>query len=133
MGSEMQEKIARAMTAARTAAMKKRFGLDCDPPGYDEYDDTGREDALAEALAAMEAMREPTDDMVVAGGNYVLDVGGIDGMHAHDRGPPYFIKGRETGSYELWQHMIDAEIKAANAPQSEAHPPLDHHRAPGEF
>lgn len=62
MTSEMQERIARAMADARVAAMKKRFGLDFDLPGYDEYTEEGKADALAEALAAMKAMREPTEE-----------------------------------------------------------------------
>ncbi len=37
-------------------------------------------------------------------------------MHAEDRGPPFNLKGRETGSFELWTHMLDAEIAAAEKP-----------------
>lgn len=53
------------------------------------------------------ALQEPTEEMIIAGGNYVLSVGSIDCMHVDDR-PEFGMKGRETGSYELFKAMLAA-------------------------
>lgn len=122
MASEMQERMARAIFEARRGypipdehwvqrvASYREIASGC--PEYAKGGD-GISEAFNLALAAMKAMREPTNHMVTSGGNYILDVGGIDMMHAEDRGPPFNLKGRETGSFELWMHMLDAEIAAA--------------------
>lgn len=99
--SQLQERIARAIEEAER---KLPFGAG---PEY------SRRSYAELALAVMKAMREPTTPMIEAGGNYVLQEGGIDPMHVDDRGPPYCIKGRETGSYELWRVMVAAEISLA--------------------
>lgn len=96
MPSEMQKRIARAM--GRSKAWPVVFS-----PGSAEV----------LALAAMKAMLEPTAGMTAAGGDYVMEVGGIDCMHAEDRGPPWNIKGRETGARELFRAMLSHEITAA--------------------
>lgn len=54
-----------------------------------------------------DSLKEPTDEMCFAGGEYVLSVGSIDCMHVDDR-PEFGMKGRETGSYELFQAMLSA-------------------------
>lgn len=97
MGSEMQARVAEAMRARREELIAQ--------PLARVWGDL--------ALAAIRAMREPTEGMTTSGGNYVLDVGGIDPMHVDDRGDPWNIKGRETGAAELWIAMLDAEIKKA--------------------
>lgn len=122
MASELQERIARALFerrlrcavsdedwAKRVASFRE---LSAGWPAYANGADA-ISDAFRDALIAMEAMFEPTTGSVEAGGNYVLQEGGIDPMHVDDRGPPYCIKGRETGSYELWRVMVAAEISLA--------------------
>ncbi|ABS68900.1 hypothetical protein Xaut_3672 [Xanthobacter versatilis] len=108
MASEMQERIARAIYEAtprnRPWKILSRF----------------QKDILRErALAAMKEMLEPTSVMTTAGGEYVLEVGGIDCMHTEDRGPPWNIKGRETGARELFRAMLSHEIAAAEEPHND--------------
>lgn len=101
MTSEMRERIARALCSRQCVGV------------WEGQSSRVQEGFLLDALAVMKAMREPTTPMIEAGGNYVLQEGGIDPMHVDDRGPPYCIKGRETGSYELWRVMVAAEISLA--------------------
>mgnify|MGYP000754093477 CR=1 FL=1 len=128
MPSEMQERIAKAFDEAEVGYRMELtrlvdgeqtytlyiLGDTLEFPGTDEaYDHVRRVKNCVRALAVMKAMLEPTDGMVTAGGDYVLEVGSIDGMHAEDRGPPWNIKGRETGSRELFRAMLSHEIAAA--------------------
>lgn len=93
---ELIEKVARAIHAA------------------DDIDETYNEMKsffyyLAQAAIAtiLAELQEPTEEMIITGGNYVLSVGSIDCMHVDDR-PEFGIKGRETGSYELFKAMLAA-------------------------
>lgn len=107
MASEMQERIARAIYEGRNGAR-------CVP--WHRQPHAHKAPYQADAIAVMKAMLEPTDGMITAGGNYVLEVGSIDCMHADDRGPPWNIKGRETGARELFRAMLSHEIAAAQEP-----------------
>ena len=82
MSSEMQEKIARALC--------KR---NCIRP-WDEQPKVVREGFLSDALAAMKAMREPTEAMVDAG--YCLS----------------------DYPFATWQHMLIREISIAEGGKS---------------
>ena len=63
-----------------------------------------------QAREIIAVMREPSRGMVTAAGEHVLNCGGIDPMHVDDRGAPFFLKGRETGAFEVWQVMIDEAL-----------------------
>lgn len=75
---------------------------------HNEFKECDSNETAEEILNTIfDALKEPTDEMCFAGGEYVLSVGSIDCMHVDDR-PEFGMKGRETGSYELFQAMLNA-------------------------
>lgn len=88
MASEMQERVARAIYEGRN-------GRKCVP--WARQPEAHKEPYRADALAAMEAMREPTQEMIGVGQRaWMDDYGGDDAI-----------------SEEIWTAMLDAEIEAA--------------------
>ena len=91
MASEMQERLAKAIYEGRN-------GRGCAPWG--RLPGSHKAPYLADALAAMVAMREPTQEMIGVGQRaWMDDYGGDDAI-----------------SEEIWTAMLDAEIEAAKQP-----------------
>lgn len=61
-----------------------------------------REGEAAVAIAAIEAMREPTDAMIRSGGLYELSV---------DHGPTHTVDLGDVAAGNIYRVMIDAEIE----------------------
>ena len=92
MASEMQERLAKAIYEGRN-------GRGCAPWG--RLPGSHKAPYLADALAAMEAMREPTPGMLDAGVAYALNV-----TLERAGGWSEYIRAKH-------RHMLDAEIEAA--------------------
>lgn len=97
--SEMIERIARAIRAANA--------LDDEGP-YVGFKDAERRFDARLARAAIEAMREPTDDMLEQCYGMSTSGDGDGGCYADKR-----------DAKELWQRMID---EALNVPSTDARP-----------
>ena len=94
--SDMIERVARAMHHAECQPHREHTGYG-DTWQWEDAMPAVRERHLAAARAAIEAMREPTEEMV-------------ESVRDHDNYWGYYADGRPSGPDNCWRGMIDTAL-----------------------